>query len=488
MRSETWKNARHVLLAAGWLMAACGGSSMTPGPDDGGMPGDGGFGHDGAPPMSDFDPSQTYEGEGTACRMSLQCGDRQLCVRGECMRHERIDRETAEFGLMRQAEADDAPDADVFSARAAVAGQGAWIFTSVVVPGRDQASLVSLESFDEQGCLVTRVEREWRAAWLPNVDCLGVDANERGELFVAAASLEDGGPVVVRLDEALHEVARVEPSREMLTRSISPLGPEARFGGATSVLVDGDDVLFAVGVFSRDALEHDATVVFRMTPGGVRMAREQPIDGGRGWLVRDAEHVSVVTTVWDWEDGSTRWPRQRDGDHRILVTEVVGDESNEIYRGPAMAATYMRPSATDWWVVIGDPRCEIPVYHMGRRVEDRFGQSSSMQRCRENMFEVWAGPPNRSRPSELGSGFLAWDGSRVELFELGPRGVVDGDDGDEWVFPGIRSMDGDLISGERDVWISVSGCTLINLYGAGLAGLCPEQGAKAIEVVAEVRP
>lgn len=61
----------------------CGGPSSAPTTDAGAPPSD--ASSDG------FDPSRTYPGEGEPCEFSLFCSEFQICVDGQCARHERVE-------------------------------------------------------------------------------------------------------------------------------------------------------------------------------------------------------------------------------------------------------------------------------------------------------------------------------------------------------------------------------------------------------------
>lgn len=491
MRSETWKNARHVLLAAGWLMAACGGSSMTPGPDDGGMPGDGGFGHDGAPPMSDFDPSQTYEGEGTACRMSLQCGDRQLCVRGECMRHERIDRETAEFGLMRQAGVDDEDLADTDFVRGL---EGGALSTLLVVPGRGQASLVALSAASDGGCEVIRIERRWQARIVPNLRCLSAEGDSNGHLFISGR-VEDGPPLVVELDDELREVARWQLSLDVLGPLAATVGRDAQIGAATSVLVDGNELLIAVGVkLQPGRAVFDATIVVRMGPEGTTTPMgERPYEGGRGWLFRDDEGVRLVSTVWDWgvEDALTRrWPTLY-GTHRIVSTHLGTESQAELYAGTAQNALFMRPSHLDWRLVVMDlaaPRCRVDVLGPHGSIGDGWVNSRVARRCHEHVAEP-VGGSNGSMPSRPESFFIVWESTGIQMYQHWDEHPDPGDwsPGDPSPFLGLqRVSDGLVIAGDL-MPREAGGGMLVGLYDVAFSGVVVTGGYRLVEAIAEAR-
>lgn len=423
---ENHRKAALIVAGCSLVLTACGGGKSTPMLDDGGMSptGDGG-----APDssVSDFDPSVSYPGEGDACRLSMECGDRQICVDDACVRHERIDPSEVRLGEWRVS-------SEAAGRSIGLGSSSGGNQVAVVIPGRDHPMVVSTRELEE-GCRLTRIDRDWRTLDLDGVECLSVESTEDGGVLVGGFRRSDEAPLLVRLSPELVEIDRVELDRALIVTAVTP-GLEVRSGGVTSVLVDGSDVLVAVGVFSSNVREeHDETVVIRLAADGSQTVELARIAGGRGWLVRDARGVSVVTTVWPWRDDFSRAsPDLRSAEFRYLRRSL--DSADEIaeYVGSAETAWLNRPSRTQWSVVLHElefPECEIKSFGPGGAGVVGLVEESSIHRnCVDAAFEHdFSASPNRGRSSGVPFGFHGVRSSRgdiwvLDVFREGPIGEL----------------------------------------------------------------
>ncbi len=394
---ENHRKAALIVAGCSWVLSACGGGKSTPMLDDGGVipTGDGGLPDATA---SDFDPSVTYPGEGDACRLSMECGDRQICVDDACVRHERIDPSEVRLGEWRLAseEASRALELGVDPGRNDA---------TVVLPGNRSPIVVSTTEL-ENGCRLTRIDGEWKTVHLDGVECLSGESTDDGGLLVGGFRRSDGHPLLVRLSPELREIERVDLDSELIASAFTP-ALERRIGGVTGVLVDGPDVLVSVGIFSHDErIEHDETVVLRVAANGDQTVELERVPGGRGWLVRDARGISVLTTEWQWSDESSPTPDHLGTEFRYLRSPIDGSEAVEEYLGSAETAWIYRETRDSWQIVLYElsaPDCVIrSLSDAGVRVITLRDDSAVRRGCVESPSERGAyQAPNQGRSSPI---------------------------------------------------------------------------------------
>lgn len=403
------------------VLAACGGGTPTPMLDDGGIlpTGDGGMSDS---TVSDFDASTMYPGEGDACRLSMECGDRQICVDDACIRHERIDPAEVQLGEWRLASEEASRAVDLRNDDEEFRND-----MMVLVPGRTHPVVVSTGEFEE-GCRLARVDREWASTRVPGVDCLSVDSTSDGGFVIGAAQREDQRPMIVVLANDLSELSRIEIDADVVNEGRITLGLGARLGGVTGILVDGADVLASVGVFSRDGVvEHDGVIVVRIHEDGTQTLARPEIMGGRGWLVRDASGVSVVTTEWPWDEPPVRGaPDRRSLEFRYRRTDLQTGEMMEEYLGSAQTAWLFRPQLQEWSIALFEqatPGCQIRSFGPNGLEDMNLSEESILRReCLEAGDAHptgYDGATNHGRSSLMPTSLFGWSDGSWSVIDLG---------------------------------------------------------------------
>lgn len=396
--------------------------------DDGGMlpTGDGGLPDSS---VSDFDPSATYPGEGDACRLSMECGDRQICVDDACVRHERVDPSEVRLGEWRRASEEASRRVDLRNGNEEFRNE-----MMVLVPGREHPVVVSTGEFEE-GCRLARVDRDWASTRIPGVDCLSVDSTPDGGLIIGAARRDDGLPLIVVLADDLAETARVDLDVDVLEEGRVTRGIGARLGGVTGILADGEDILASVGVFSRaDRLEHDGVIVVRVRRDGSQALERAEIPGGRGWLVRDERGIRVVTTEWPWQEPPfLGQPDFRSSSYRYFETDLRTGEAVETYPGPAETAWLFRPSEREWSVALYEqatPDCLFRFLGPDGLANMDLSDESVIRRGCLGALDTnplgHRGNPNRGRSFMMPTSLFGYDGRAWSVIDFGWKIEDDG--------------------------------------------------------------
>jgi hypothetical protein len=342
-------------LALGILLAACGG-------EDNPM-------RDGDAGIDDFDPTTMYEGEGDACRFSIECSHRQICVDDVCTRHERITPDSVEFAETRwlgPGQIETSPIHERASMRwDDIVGDALVHMLSWITPGRDTPQLVVLlvdpEDLAPNDCQVLIVGEELSVVTLFQLGCTAATVREDGELAVVGRDAETGATVVVRQasnGSTLYRTAIPDEVQDVLTAAGQPA---LSWRGAISTAFDGDSVVvaFRVGRESGDTVLYGADIhglVFVEVDGEGMARLLEPgipplVPGDLGFLVRDADGVKAV--IADVDPDSLEYTSP-------TLLHLLDGSREPLSVAVADQVRFAQPEATRWVVETGVAEEDVP--------------------------------------------------------------------------------------------------------------------------------
>jgi hypothetical protein len=337
---------------------------------------------DGDAGIDDFDPTTMYEGEGDACRFSIECSHRQICVDDACTRHERIEAGSVEFGEPRwlgPADIEASPIHERATTPWEVVVGGARVrMLNWIVPGRDTSQLVVLlvdpENLLPEHCQVLIVGQELRVVTLPGLGCSTATVRDDGELAVVGRDVATGEAVILRQAPNGATRFRVGISDEIQAALMDGGHPPLTERGAVSMIFDGDRVLIAMRVPHQvgDTISYDADIpglVFVTVDGDgvpsiVDTGPETLAAGDLGYLVRDGEGVKAIIGAVDPDT-------LQYADLAVLRMDDGGREPLPV--GVADQVRFAQPEPTRW------------VFETGVAVEDLVMPSTVG--CRVSVFD-----------------------------------------------------------------------------------------------------
>lgn len=279
--------------------------AMTPDGDSG--PGDDKLA-DGTDP---FDPEVDYAGEGEACRLSLDCGLRQICVDDACIRHERVDEASLEFGAWRRLGVEEwnqstlnghpgQADWSVFDTRPVDRRQHALIGpTSWLYPGLDGPQLV-VTIWNATTCQVLIVGPRIRVLRAWGLMCSAAAVAPDGRVAIAGARTTNGANEIALFDRDDNLVWQRSVPRALHDRVAHPenWGTGAQVGLISSLYFWGDGLVATAArgtnVITTDLFrtntrfDWNGMVFLDVTMAGEMSVRPvagvDVVDGWKGWL------------------------------------------------------------------------------------------------------------------------------------------------------------------------------------------------------------
>ena len=391
---------RRVLCCLAAALVGCGGSGGATDPDagpmttpDGALPGDGA-----TPTTPPFDPEMTYPGEGEACRVSLDCADRQICVDEVCRRHERYapgELTRGEWRILTLAETRETRLYDGIDWGAAME-DGAFGLEAIHAPTSGSGELLYVTRQRER-CEVLRIGAEIEHVSFDGLMCTTASRRESGELALGGLDSETLRPRIVVLDangDVLQDVAPLEGWDELVRQEIgerdldepSLRDDEAapfRVGGPSALSWQGDQLVVAFGVGeptrededgSLRLLVHELSVFARLAPNGsfglLSFDGEHVQRGGSAWLLRSSGYgLEAVLRPFVTADGEPGWPSRIEA----LALEPGGGR-RVLYEGTRLGnAKPVQGTADTWRVFMADEEirtsCELVALSDGGEAE-----------------------------------------------------------------------------------------------------------------------
>ena len=295
---------RRVLCCLAAALVGCGGSGGATDPDagplttpDGALPGDGA-----TPTTPPFDPEMTYPGEGEACRVSLDCADRQICVDEVCRRHERYAPGELTRGEWRILTPTETRETRLYrDTEWGAAMGGASGVEAIYAPTPESGELLYLTR-ELDGCEVLRVGAEIEQWRFDGMICSTATRRASGELAIGGLDSETLEPRLVVLDadgEVLQDVTPLEQWDEIVAEEVSARGVEvdsARLAAPTSLAWRDRWLYVAVEVGPLPDMEVPGEVSFRAAEFTV-FARLAP-NGAFELLAFDGQHVQEGGGAW----------------------------------------------------------------------------------------------------------------------------------------------------------------------------------------------
>lgn len=343
--------------------------------DDAGVPAD-------AAPLTDagddFDPSITYPGEGEPCEFSLFCAERQMCVDGECVRHERFEPDDLVLGEAVRIPHELFRTSSLYTEAARdwdTTGNGLELYGRML-PGLAGPTLAFFEDFGD--CQVAIYgEGPPRVVSVPELRCATVGVSPDGYILL-------GGMNADRLNR-YGKWALVGPDGELVTQGgydgfearvrEATDNPEVRLYSMTSILWHEDRFLFSAsasppsdvmgGTLALGGPRHPTHTFF----GSISIDGEVDLrevgdavahGGSFGWIVRDEDGLHSLLTVFNslLEPTDVRidlltW---RTGERETLVHGVAGQVAG--------TSRYFQPHMDRWGLAAlqVDSRCSQELF------------------------------------------------------------------------------------------------------------------------------
>ena len=316
---------------------------------DGSMP-DGSTSPDAGMP---FDPAMTYPGEGDACRFSLQCGERQVCVDDECARFERFEEEDLELGEMRVLYGPDlweelqGPGPTVDWEQVAADDQTTWI-----APGQFGSQLLFASTRGD--CHLGLVGERVRSMTFASSLCAAATAAPDGRLAFAGYDRGREEHYVVLFGADGEELWRVDLGDSVAAALAEEEGDQRYAGYVTSLLFDDDRLLASMAVGGPDGSSWPATrtAFLSFDSAGefslLEVAGARVQSGDRGWLVHDEQGVRAVMAEFAVTDLTSLEPNGAPMDDPTVLLDLESGERRELFTGFSWHAGYGQLRANQW--------------------------------------------------------------------------------------------------------------------------------------------
>lgn len=351
------RNTALVLLTASLLVACDEPMMVTPadaGPAraDATRPVDGGF-----------EPSMTYPGEGDGCDFSIFCGEFQLCVDGECVRHERFAETDLEYGEPVEMTLERAMESSLYRGDELpwIDAEGRFLgdeLNTAMVPGpKGPIHLVWSARFGSSATetrLFVYGDGAPRGIFVDGLYVTAVTVTEEGVLWVAGRRPAPGNHYALRsIDERGEVVQEVVLPEAFLQEAARAAGPaEHLVYGVSSLLPWDEGLLFTLALGTSPPPGEE--FIAPQSTGYGRLGRDGSVhlhdtvfgtanDGSYGWLVTDGvDPFSILTTFRERFGGPTT---VEVANLQTGETHVVFDAVDDV----ASMVRYFQPSRSEWW-------------------------------------------------------------------------------------------------------------------------------------------
>ena len=368
------------------LVSGCGGTSSPGEPDAGdASPADSAItdsaitdsaSTDGATPG--FDPSVTYPGEGNACSFSVYCGERQICVDDQCIRHERVRAEDLMLGELRPLAPTDLLTSPFYAEAYAPLGCDQHVdwddwMEARVLPGAEGPEAAIFHETATGTCQVMIYGARLRFLEVPGGRCTSVALAPTGEVLVGSKDAEHNGLFTLfGPDDALLQQLPIPET--VHAAASAERGAGALAGRPASLAWDGDHFVATL------PLKHpDLCGVGRMVPAYYRTVafadvyldgRVEPHlaggsvthDGGLGYLVRGPSGLSALLTSYS---PVTRPCEAPSGPSSMDRLDLEDGTRALLHEGVSLGGHTYQPRADEWYYVAWDhpEACARSLFH-----------------------------------------------------------------------------------------------------------------------------
>lgn len=379
------------LLAVAFVLTGCGGGNGTEPPADGGAT-------DGDTDGGGFDPDETYPGEGTACEFSLFCNERQICVDGECIRHERVSADELELGEFRNLYGEELQASPLYTeADFDWDGQNvsAGEVRSFIFPGPDGPETIFFPDYEEK-CQVAVYGHRLRIVSIADMFCNAAGLGPDGHLILGGLGRSQGRGRIVLFDATdakLHDIDLTAILRDRLAREFD----FGEVGGLpTSFTWDGDT--FVVSASVGEVTDPTApgnwgptltqpyseqTVFARITLDGdvelLTIGDKRVHEGARGWLLRDESGIQAVMFDY-WDD----FLDTRSGIARTELLSLSDGSRSLLGMSPSVDGRFWQPFPDTWYYVATDhpELCDQTIFSpAGEELSTVWSRGAMSMRC-----------------------------------------------------------------------------------------------------------
>lgn len=310
-----------------------------------------------------FDPNMTYPGEGEPCEFSLFCSELQICVDGECARHERFEEGDLVLGTPTRIPHELLRTSTLYTEATLdwdASPSGGALYGGIL-PGRSGPILAFFRYQDRECQAALYGEGPPRMVYVPGLRCATVGINPEGYVMLGGTGVAPDYQkkwALIGPDDELVAEGGYPASFQSLVHEATD-DPEITLFSITSIVWHEGRFLFSVSAGKvtgdpRDYLiiggpkypSHSFFAELDLN-GAVELASADGSsvhEGSFGWLVRDEGGVRSILTVFDDPASPT--------DMRIDVLSWGTGERATVARGVAgpLAGTsrYFQPDARHW--------------------------------------------------------------------------------------------------------------------------------------------